>query len=43
VPFCIIHGDHDTLVPLEPNSARLKSRYEAAGKGDLVNLIIAKR
>ena len=42
VPFCIIHGDEDTLVPLEPNSARLKSRYEAAGKGDLVNLIIAK-
>ena len=42
VPFCIIHGDDDKVVPLEPNSARLKSRYEAAGKGDLVNLIIAK-
>lgn len=42
VPFCIIHGDEDKLVPLEPNSARLKSRYEAAGKGDLVTLIVAK-
>jgi pimeloyl-ACP methyl ester carboxylesterase len=42
VPFCIIHGDDDKVVPLEPNSARLKNRYEAAGKGDLVNLIIAK-
>ncbi len=42
VPFCIIHGDQDTLVPLEPNSARLKGRYEAAGKGDLVKLIVAK-
>jgi pimeloyl-ACP methyl ester carboxylesterase len=42
VPFCIIHGDDDKLVPLGPNSAELKKRYEAAGKGDLVNLIIAK-
>jgi hypothetical protein len=42
VPFCIIHGDQDTLVPLAPNSATLKKKYEAAGKGDLVNLIIAE-
>jgi len=42
VPFCIIHGDDDTLVPLGPNAAELKKRYEAVGKGDLVNLIIAK-
>jgi len=41
VPFCIIHGDDDKVVPLEPNSAELKRRYEAAGKGDLVTLIIA--
>jgi alpha-beta hydrolase superfamily lysophospholipase len=41
VPFCIIHGDDDKLVPLDPNSSELKKRYEAAGKGDLVNLIIA--
>ena len=42
VPFWIIHGDGDQLVPLEPNSARLKSRYEAAGRGDLVTLVVAK-
>lgn len=41
VPFCIIHGDADKVVPLEPNSAELKNRYEAAGKGNLVTLIIA--
>jgi dipeptidyl aminopeptidase/acylaminoacyl peptidase len=42
VPFCIIHGDDDKLVPLGPNSAELKKRYEAAEKGNLVNLIVAK-
>lgn len=42
VPFCIIHGDVDELVPLEPNSGRLKQRYEALGKGDLVTLIVAE-
>lgn len=42
VPVCIIHGDEDAVVPLEPNSAELKRRYEAAGKGDLVQLIIAE-
>ena len=41
VPFCVIHGDADKVVPLEPNSAELKNRYEAAGKGNLVTLIIA--
>jgi alpha-beta hydrolase superfamily lysophospholipase len=41
VPFCIIHGDQDEVVPLGPNSAELKRRYEAAGKGDLVTLIVA--
>ena len=41
VPFCIIHGDDDKVVPLEPNSAELKKRYEAAGQGDLVTLIVA--
>jgi hypothetical protein len=29
-------------VPLEPNSARLKSRYDAVGRGDLVTLVVAK-
>ncbi len=41
VPFCIIHGDDDKVVPLGPNSAELKKRYEAAGKGELVTLIVA--
>lgn len=42
IPVCIIHGDDDDVVPLGPNSAALKKRYEAAGKGSLVNLIIAE-
>lgn len=42
VPFCIIHGDLDEMVPLAPNSAELKKRYEAAGRGDLVRLIVAE-
>ncbi len=41
VPVCIIHGDDDKVVPLGPNSAELKRRYEAAGRGSLVNLIVA--
>lgn len=40
VPFCIIHGDDDKVVPLGPNSAELKKRYEAAGQGELVTLIV---
>jgi len=43
VPVCIIHGDDDKVVPLAANSAELKRRYEAAGKGDLVRLIVAER
>jgi hypothetical protein len=42
VPVCIIHGDMDTVVPLEPNSGRLEASYRAAGKGDLVRLIVAR-
>jgi pimeloyl-ACP methyl ester carboxylesterase len=41
VPVCIIHGDDDEVVPLGPNSAELKKRYVEAGKGDLVNLVVA--
>lgn len=41
VPFCIIHGDMDTVVPLGPNSAAIKKRYEAMGRGELVTLIVA--
>jgi pimeloyl-ACP methyl ester carboxylesterase len=42
VPFFIIHGEDDKLVPLGPNSAELKKRYNAAGRGDLVNLIVVE-
>jgi pimeloyl-ACP methyl ester carboxylesterase len=42
VPFCIIHGDDDKVVPLGPNSARLEAVYKEAGKGELVNLIVAE-
>ena len=42
VPVCIIHGDMDTVVPLEPNSGRLEASYRAAGKGELVRLIVAR-
>lgn len=42
VPFWIIHGDADALVPIGPNSADLKKRYEAVGRGDLVTLVVAE-
>lgn len=42
VPVCIIHGDQDSVVPLEPNSAELKRRYAALGKAHLVELIVAE-
>jgi len=42
VPVCIIHGDSDTVVPIERNSSELERRYKAAGKGDLVKLIVAE-
>ncbi|HUF63752.1 MAG TPA: sulfatase-like hydrolase/transferase, partial [Verrucomicrobiales bacterium] len=41
IPVCIIHGDADTVVPLEENSAALKARYETEGAGDIVQLIVA--
>lgn len=31
VPLFVIHGDSDKIVPLEANSALLKSRYDALG------------
>ncbi len=42
IPVCIIHGDIDAVVPIEPNSGRVKARYAALGKGDLVELIVAE-
>ena len=40
IPLFAIHGDRDTLVPLDANSVLLKSRYTALG-GDM-KLIIAE-
>ncbi len=42
IPFAIIHGDNDTLVPLQENSAELQRRYKDAGQDTLVKLIIAQ-
>ncbi|MFN8739679.1 MAG: alpha/beta hydrolase family protein [Pirellula sp.] len=41
IPVTIIHGDQDVVVPLEPNSAELKSVYKAEGCEELVDLIVA--
>jgi pimeloyl-ACP methyl ester carboxylesterase len=38
VPVFLIHGDQDEVVPLEMHSAEFVRRYQAAGKGDLVQL-----
>jgi len=40
VPVALIHGDVDKVVPLKENSAELVRRYQAAGAGDLVKLIV---
>ena len=42
VPVFLIHGDVDTVVPLRENSAELQRRYESAGAGALVKLVVAK-
>jgi dipeptidyl aminopeptidase/acylaminoacyl peptidase len=42
IPICIIHGDSDNVVPLKQNSAEMLARYKAAGKEDLVELIVAE-
>lgn len=42
IPFAIIHGDDDKVVPLKENSAELLRRYEAAGAKELVKLIIVQ-
>jgi len=42
IPAFFIHGDQDTVVPLEPNSAAFAARYQAAGAGDAVKLVVAK-
>ena len=42
VPAFLIHGDVDTVVPLKENSAEFVRRYEAAGSGASVKLVVAK-
>ncbi len=41
IPVCIVHGDDDQVVPLEPNSATLAARYRDHGASDAVQLIVA--
>lgn len=42
VPALFIHGDEDVVVPLKTNSEEFAKRYEAAGAGKLVTVIVAK-
>jgi YVTN family beta-propeller protein len=42
VPAFLIHGDVDTVVPLQENSAEFVRRYEAAGAGASVKLVVAR-
>jgi pimeloyl-ACP methyl ester carboxylesterase len=42
VPVFIIHGDDDKVVPLKENSATLVQRYQEAGAGDAVKLMVAE-
>lgn len=40
VPVALIHGDVDKVVPLKENSAEFARRYQKAGAGSLVKLIV---
>ena len=40
IPALLIHGDVDTVVPLEPNSGAFVSGYESSGHGKDVRLIV---
>ncbi len=42
IPVCIIHGDEDTVVPIEANSRALEKIYETKGAGDLIEVIVAE-
>jgi len=42
IPVSIIHGDVDTVVPLEENSATLAAFYKDAGAEDVFELIVAE-
>ena len=42
IPVFLIHGDEDTVVPLQQNSAEWFRQYQAHGAQDLAQLVIAK-
>ncbi|MCA9057391.1 MAG: prolyl oligopeptidase family serine peptidase [Planctomycetaceae bacterium] len=42
IPVNIIHGDVDSVVPLDRNSLRLKQIYEANGQAKLMQLTVAE-
>lgn len=42
VPAFLIHGDSDEVVPLRENSVEFLRRYELAGAGASVKLVVAK-
>jgi len=42
VPVFLIHGDQDRVVPLEKNSQAFVERYQAAGAGESIRLVVAK-
>jgi len=42
IPVSIIHGDIDSVVPLEENSATLAAAYKEAGAEDVFELIVAE-
>ncbi|RPI83466.1 MAG: alpha/beta hydrolase [Planctomycetaceae bacterium] len=42
IPALFIHGDEDVVVPLKENSAEFAAKYQAAGAGEAVTLIVAK-
>jgi dipeptidyl aminopeptidase/acylaminoacyl peptidase len=40
IPALLIHGDVDTVVPLEPNSGAFVSGYQSSGHGKDVRLVV---
>jgi alpha-beta hydrolase superfamily lysophospholipase len=42
IPVKLIHGDVDEIVPLKENSAEFERRYQAAGAGSLIKVIVLK-
>lgn len=42
IPVFLIHGDVDKVVPLEANSQAIQKAYQAAGKGDLIEIEVPK-